>query len=516
MKSIRYIPSSLITLFVIPLLLLHSCKPDPNTPPVASFKVAPGFGTTDTLFRYDASAVRDLEDPAEALKVRWDWDSDSIFDTEYSTEKVITHRFTEGGTFYTTVEVMDTRGAIHRYTDFVRVAWTNRAPKASFSISPQNGFLQDEFTFDGSSSSDPEDANASLRIRWDFESDGTWDTEYSVTKVVKRRYTTPGSYQVSLEVIDSGGLTGQATKSLNVEGTNLPPTVPGSPDPQHQSADRSTLCVLSWSCTDPESDRLLFDIHFGTSENPARVATGIEARTWQCPPLQYGITYFWKIVAKDPYNAEVSSPVWSFTTDTPVNDMGTFTDIRDNRVYKTVKILDKIWMAENLNVGTMIHASTGGENGDGYQRNNGRAEKFCYRNEPANCDLYGGLYQWDEALNYFYAEGATGICPPGWHLPTSAEWNELINYYKEQQIGPADALRLGSRSGFQALYSGYLIFAERKFYDINQAGYFWSSTPNPNINHLAMGRSLFVGNPDFKEDTFQKVSGLPVRCIKDY
>jgi uncharacterized protein (TIGR02145 family) len=81
-----------------------------------------------------------------------------------------------------------------------------------------------------------------------------------------------------------------------------------------------------------------------------------------------------------------------------------------------------------------------------------------------------------------------------------------------------DQLVLGSRSGFQALFSGYLIFAERKYYDIGNAGYFWSSTPNPatGLNHLALMRSIYRSKPAFQQDTSQKVNGLPIRCVKDY
>jgi uncharacterized protein (TIGR02145 family) len=175
-------------------------------------------------------------------------------------------------------------------------------------------------------------------------------------------------------------------------------------------------------------------------------------------------------------------------------------------------------MAQNLNVGTMINASNGGKYGDGYQRDSARAEKYCYKNDPVYCDLYGGLYQWDKAMGFTTNEGTTGICPVGWHLPTDAEWHELVVFLQPEdgEAKAGDDLVWGSGSGFEGLFSGYLIFAERKFYDADQGGYFWSSTLNPQINHLALGRSVFRSKSAFQQDTFQRVSGLPVRCIKDY
>ena len=239
-----------------------------------------------------------------------------------------------------------------------------------------------------------------------------------------------------------------------------------------------------------------------------------------CPPLEYTSTYYWKVVARDPYAHEVTGPVWSFTTNSPIYPMGSFRDPRDGKVYKTVTINDRIWMAQNLNIGTMINPSNGGDNKDGYQTNNKKAEKFCYKNDETNCDKYGGLYQWDEAMAYGTTEGSTGICPDGWHLPTDAEWHDLVFFLDptDAEAKAGDQLVLGSRSGFQALFSGYIIFAERKYYDVGQAGYFWSSTvnPAPELNFLTLMRSIYRGKPAFQQDTSQKVNGIPVRCIKDY
>ncbi|MDD5695848.1 MAG: FISUMP domain-containing protein [Bacteroidales bacterium] len=86
----------------------------------------------------------------------------------------------------------------------------------------------------------------------------------------------------------------------------------------------------------------------------------------------------------------------------------------EGQTYQTVQIGNQCWLEENMNAGTMIEGTM-------EQSNNGTIEKYCYNDDPSNCTLYGGLYQWQEAMQYSTDEGAQGICPDGWHIPTDAE-----------------------------------------------------------------------------------------------
>jgi uncharacterized protein (TIGR02145 family) len=75
-------------------------------------------------------------------------------------------------------------------------------------------------------------------------------------------------------------------------------------------------------------------------------------------------------------------------------------------------------MKENLNVGEMIM-------GNQTQTNNGTIEKYCYANQATKCDELGGLYIWDELMQYATKQRARGICPEGWHIATDGEFKVL-------------------------------------------------------------------------------------------
>ena len=189
------------------------------------------------------------------------------------------------------------------------------------------------------------------------------------------------------------------------------------------------------------------------------------------------------------------------------------------KTYHTVQIGSQCWLKENLDIGTMIDSAQD-------QTNNGIIEKYCYNNNSANCTIYGGLYQWAEAVQY--QNGATnttltnppltgnveGICPSGWHIPTRAEYQTLSSSASNN----SDALKAVGQgsgtntSGFSALLAGYR-FDGGFFYSLGDFTYFWSSTEGDATEAYYMYLTSYGSSVQFGNRS--KVFGLSVRCAKD-
>jgi len=117
----------------------------------------------------------------------------------------------------------------------------------------------------------------------------------------------------------------------------------------------------------------------------------------------------------------------------PVDDLGIGSMTCGGKTYKTVKIGEQVWMAENINYGS-----------DGSK---------CYKNQDSYCTQYGRLYNWTMAIN---------VCPEGWHLPSYDEWRMLIYFAGgSEAAGPKLKATQGwynngeDTYGFAALPGGY-------------------------------------------------------------
>jgi len=186
---------------------------------------------------------------------------------------------------------------------------------------------------------------------------------------------------------------------------------------------------------------------------------------------------------------------------------------KDGTSYKTIKIGDQIWMAENLD----------------YYTPNG---SWSYNDKPENSERFGRLYTWETACT---------VCPDGWHLPSDEEWDQLIIFLinngnnsdgksKDNKIAISLAsttewkassdtasvgynLSVNNSSGFTALPGGYRYY-DGSFYNLGNMGIWWSSSKLP-ISEEVYRNAYYINNKTVGKDFVSGYYGASVRCVKD-
>lgn len=223
--------------------------------------------------------------------------------------------------------------------------------------------------------------------------------------------------------------------------------------------------------------------------------------------------------------------------DTPNDDLkpdGTFIDTRDDAVYKWVKIGNQIWMAENLAyLPAVSPPTTGSSTTPHYYVYDYTGSDVPTAKKQRNYTTYGVLYNWP---------AAKAACPPGWHLPSDAEWKALESYLiangynydgttTEDKIAKSLAaitnwdkhsdagaignnLSLNNKSGFSALPGGNRGFGfEGAFVYINIGGYWWTSTEANST--YAKYVVMYYSDVDMALPSGVKSHGFSIRCVKD-
>ena len=208
------------------------------------------------------------------------------------------------------------------------------------------------------------------------------------------------------------------------------------------------------------------------------------------------------------------------------------------QTYHTVQIGNQCWFKENLNVGTMI-------NGTSNQSNNSVVEKYCYNNLPANCDTFGGLYQWAEALQYQNGGSMIqfsnprlngnykGICPSNWHVSSDQDFCKVTSFLdstvdcsvywwsgtdvgkKMNSVGSiwnANGSVQSNSSGFSVIPSGFRN-SNGNFSEKGDNAYFWVETEHLDTHSVFRHFSSQVSN--VYRYPWGKEFGFSIRCVKD-
>ena len=174
-----------------------------------------------------------------------------------------------------------------------------------------------------------------------------------------------------------------------------------------------------------------------------------------------------------------------------------FVDSRDGKVYRTVLMPDgKTWMAENLNFATVSGSS-------------------CYENSPDSCAKYGRLYDWNTALT---------VCPAGWSLPDTADWNALMTAVGDWETAgtrlksstgwePWSGIPVGTDDyGFSALPGGAR-GPGGNFASAGNSGVWWSATEYDDF--FAYRHSVSYHNEVVYSGWANKSIQSSIRCVRN-
>jgi uncharacterized protein (TIGR02145 family) len=200
------------------------------------------------------------------------------------------------------------------------------------------------------------------------------------------------------------------------------------------------------------------------------------------------------------------------------NESGSFTDNRDGKSYKWIKIGNQIWMAQNLAFNTYE---------DGC---------WLYDNDKKLGDFFGCLYDWNTAMK---------VAPKGWHLPTDSEWEQMINYLKENaysyngikgddaiaksiclpkywaksteigSVGNNDYPKNINKTGFSALPAGCKDEIDG-YMGIGIYAKWWTATDGDKLG--AYCRTIYFKSKIVDRGSFftnNKTTGYSIRCVKD-
>lgn len=218
-----------------------------------------------------------------------------------------------------------------------------------------------------------------------------------------------------------------------------------------------------------------------------------------------------------------ASETYTFQFATNIPCLGTPTVTYEGQVYRTIQIFNQCWLKENLNVGTMIPY-------DQEMSDDGKIEKHCYDNSSNICAAFGGLYQWDEIMQYTTQHGVQGICPTGWHIPTDEEWKVLegtvdsqygiyhSEWNNEGWRGFDAGKNLKTTTGWNGGGNGTNLFGFSArpgggLGYLGDGGYWWTSSDRG--SSAARGRNLDFYNDDVSRYSFSTELSFSVRCLRD-
>ena len=204
----------------------------------------------------------------------------------------------------------------------------------------------------------------------------------------------------------------------------------------------------------------------------------------------------------------------------------TVTDI-DGNIYNTIQVDNHCWMKENLKVTRYPNGSNipliNDNNLWANLGDNNTDDAYCYYNNDNNSE-YGALYSYAAAIADNWQRDNTeaqGICPDGWHLPSDYEWSVLSDFLGGLSVAGGKMKEAGfnhwetpntdatNESGFTALPGGYRNSTSGIFYNIENYGFWWTSS-------ATYYRYLRYNSAELFRNSVNLSNGFSVSCLLDF
>ena len=192
----------------------------------------------------------------------------------------------------------------------------------------------------------------------------------------------------------------------------------------------------------------------------------------------------------------------------------------EGNIYNTTTIGNQVWLAENLRSTKFSNGNTINLIQDSIQWSSQSSAAYCfYNNNASYINPYGNLYNW------YTVNDSRNICPSGYHVPNTSEWDELVNYLGGSALAGGKLKQIGfsywlspntdadNTSGFSALGSGWRANNNGTYENLQFMCYLWSTTAQ-SLNDADI---VLIGydSPACYSSSTNKLTGLPVRCLQN-
>ena len=301
--------------------------------------------------------------------------------------------------------------------------------------------------------------------------------------------------------------------------------------------------------------RIYFDVNPGSLSTVINIEYGYEDIYGNNTPLAYmsdsgnvSVPIFIDLNDLDPltdYHARIkveNELGTAYSEDIAFSTFGSVSDVSGN-TYKTVKVGEMVWMAENLRVGVFNDGSGMDFITDDTEWATATSPAYCwYDNDPESYALkYGALYNWmvvDIIMN-----GSKNVCPTGWHVARHFDWAELDRYLTQQGYGyegsgndiakslaaqtdwyvsseegtPGNDTISNNSSGFSALPAGTRSDANPSFAGLTISGAWWAMPDTFYAGEYYYVSYWIINNFENLDSRIkEKTDGMSIRCVEDY